>query len=212
VVRSEEGTATAGGLLRSWVIRFRPHPAATLRMFCFHHAGGGASAYRPWVAELPAGLELCAIQLPGREGRLREKPYQCLANLVPVVAGVIEPLLDGAIQPSSVDLRIDHFFRVFRNDTTPFIDPKQAFSLAKNFEMLLGPVIGGRLSLLGPILGAGFIKPMEDLLRGWLGGGADAFYLILYGAVLAAGCLLLPRGFATYLEVWHRRLVTRAAA
>ena len=37
---------------------------------------------------------------------------------------VIEPLQDGAIQPSSVDLRVDRFFRVFRNDTTPFIDPK----------------------------------------------------------------------------------------
>jgi deoxycytidine triphosphate deaminase/intein/homing endonuclease len=38
---------------------------------------------------------------------------------------VIEPLLEGAIQPSSVDLRVDRYFRVFRNDTTPFIDPKQ---------------------------------------------------------------------------------------
>jgi dCTP deaminase len=37
----------------------------------------------------------------------------------------IEPLGDGAIQPSSIDLRVDHFFRVFRNDTTPFIDPKE---------------------------------------------------------------------------------------
>jgi len=37
---------------------------------------------------------------------------------------VIEPMLDGAVQPSSVDLRIDRFFRVFRNHTTPFIDPK----------------------------------------------------------------------------------------
>jgi dCTP deaminase len=37
----------------------------------------------------------------------------------------IEPLLDGAIQPSSVDLRIDRYFRVFRNDTTPYIDPKE---------------------------------------------------------------------------------------
>jgi medium-chain acyl-[acyl-carrier-protein] hydrolase len=63
-------------------------------MFCFHHAGGGASAYRPWVGKLPDGLELCAIQLPGREGRLRDKPYQNLASLVPVVAGVLEPLLD----------------------------------------------------------------------------------------------------------------------
>jgi deoxycytidine triphosphate deaminase/intein/homing endonuclease len=38
---------------------------------------------------------------------------------------VIEPLGDGALQPSSVDLRVDRYFRVFRNDTTPFIDPKQ---------------------------------------------------------------------------------------
>jgi dCTP deaminase len=37
---------------------------------------------------------------------------------------VIDPLLKGAVQPSSVDLRTDRFFRVFRNDTTPFIDPK----------------------------------------------------------------------------------------
>ncbi|HEY3831278.1 MAG TPA: dCTP deaminase [Acidimicrobiia bacterium] len=37
----------------------------------------------------------------------------------------IDPLQDGAVQPSSVDLRIDRYFRVFRNHTTPFIDPKQ---------------------------------------------------------------------------------------
>ena len=37
---------------------------------------------------------------------------------------IIDPLLDGAVQPSSVDLRVDSYFRVFRNDTTPFIDPK----------------------------------------------------------------------------------------
>jgi len=86
-----------------------------------------------------------------------------------------------------------------------FVDPKQAFSLAKNFEMLLGPVLGGRLSLIGPVLGAGVIKPLEDLLRGWLGGGADALYLVLYGAALVAGCLLLPRGIAVYLEAAHRR-------
>ncbi|MCU1426080.1 MAG: deoxycytidine triphosphate deaminase [Actinomycetia bacterium] len=37
---------------------------------------------------------------------------------------VIDPLMDDAVQPSSVDLRVDRYFRVFRNDTTPFIDPK----------------------------------------------------------------------------------------
>jgi dCTP deaminase len=38
---------------------------------------------------------------------------------------VIEPLGEGALQPSSVDLRVDRYFRVFRNDTTPYIDPKK---------------------------------------------------------------------------------------
>ena len=37
---------------------------------------------------------------------------------------VIDPLGRNAIQPSSVDLHVDRYFRVFRNDTTPFIDPK----------------------------------------------------------------------------------------
>lgn len=38
---------------------------------------------------------------------------------------VIDPLDERHIQPSSVDLRVDRYFRVFRNDTTPYIDPKQ---------------------------------------------------------------------------------------
>ncbi len=39
---------------------------------------------------------------------------------------LIDPLDDSAVQPSSVDMHVDHFFRVFRNDTTPVIDPKEA--------------------------------------------------------------------------------------
>ena len=38
---------------------------------------------------------------------------------------IIDPLDEASIQPSSVDLHVDRLFRVFRNDSTPFIDPKQ---------------------------------------------------------------------------------------
>lgn len=86
-----------------------------------------------------------------------------------------------------------------------FIDPKQAFSLASNFEMLLGAVLGGRLTLIGPLLGASIIKPFQDVLRGLMGGHADAAYLMVYGGLLVASCLLLPKGIAAYLEIWHRR-------
>ena len=37
---------------------------------------------------------------------------------------VIQPLGDGCIQPSSVDLHLDHRFRVFRNHTMGHIDVK----------------------------------------------------------------------------------------
>lgn len=46
----------------------------------------------------------------------------------------IDPLADGAIQPSSVDLRIDRYFRVFRNHTEGLIDVK------KNMDALTEPV------------------------------------------------------------------------
>jgi dCTP deaminase len=38
---------------------------------------------------------------------------------------IIDPLDESSIQPSSVDLHVDRYFRVFRNDTTPYIDPKE---------------------------------------------------------------------------------------
>ena len=38
---------------------------------------------------------------------------------------VIEPLGEGCIQPSSVDLHIDRYFRVFRNHTMGHIDVKE---------------------------------------------------------------------------------------
>ena len=38
---------------------------------------------------------------------------------------VIDPLGEGAIQPSSVDVHVDQFFRVFRNHTARVIDVKE---------------------------------------------------------------------------------------
>jgi dCTP deaminase len=37
----------------------------------------------------------------------------------------IDPFEDELVQPSSVDVRVDRFFRVFRNSRYPFIDVKQ---------------------------------------------------------------------------------------
>jgi dCTP deaminase len=38
---------------------------------------------------------------------------------------VVDPLEESYIQPSSIDLRLDRYFRVFRNHTMPVIDVKK---------------------------------------------------------------------------------------
>ena len=37
----------------------------------------------------------------------------------------IDPYDDSLMQPSSVDVRVDRYFRVFRNSLYPYIDVKQ---------------------------------------------------------------------------------------
>jgi surfactin synthase thioesterase subunit len=60
------------------------------RLFCIPYAGGGAGAYRWWPKWLPGDIELQALQLPGRESRLRERPFEsieeCVASALPVLA------------------------------------------------------------------------------------------------------------------------------
>ena len=39
---------------------------------------------------------------------------------------VVEPLADGAVQPASVDVRVDNSFLVFQNHRYPYIDVREA--------------------------------------------------------------------------------------
>ena len=77
-----------------WIVRFRPNPAPRLRLFCFPFAGGGTITYRQWPDSLPNNVEVCAILLPGREKRLREKPFDHIQTMAAAIADSISPLLN----------------------------------------------------------------------------------------------------------------------
>lgn len=77
-----------------WVTFPRRTPNAPLRLFCFPYAGGGASIYRSWPNALPPEVEVVAVQPPGRENRLSEKPYADLRGLVEKLAEVLPPYMD----------------------------------------------------------------------------------------------------------------------
>jgi len=77
-----------------WFIFPEPIPQAELRLFCFPYAGGGASAFRSWPNYLPGQVEVCAVQLPGRENRLKDSPFTRLEPLVQAFMEVLPPYLD----------------------------------------------------------------------------------------------------------------------
>lgn len=77
-----------------WITSFTPNPSAKLRMFAFPYAGAGTVVYRTWEAGLPKEVELAILRLPGRESRLREKPYTQMQLLVSALVEAIISQLD----------------------------------------------------------------------------------------------------------------------
>jgi medium-chain acyl-[acyl-carrier-protein] hydrolase len=73
---------------------------ARVRLFCFPPAGGGATLFRSWPALLPKDIDVCAVQLPGRESRISEKPVAEINALVVMVASAL----------SAADLELPYAF------------------------------------------------------------------------------------------------------
>ncbi|MFI9341701.1 thioesterase II family protein [Streptomyces sp. NPDC052773] len=72
-----------------------PRAGARLRLLCFHHAGGGASFFASWQGRVPAGVDVLPVQLPGREGRFRERRFQDAGEAVAALDGELGALLDA---------------------------------------------------------------------------------------------------------------------
>jgi surfactin synthase thioesterase subunit len=77
-----------------WLRYYGPRETGKVRLFCFHYAGGTAAMFRDWPTKLPAEIEPVAIQLPGRDDRHAEPPYEHMGPLVADLVDVLAPLLD----------------------------------------------------------------------------------------------------------------------
>lgn len=76
-----------------WLRHFpAPRPQARVRLVCLPHAGGGASAFRAWPAELPSWLDVCALHLPGRESRIDERPPASCGEVATAVVDALDAL------------------------------------------------------------------------------------------------------------------------
>jgi medium-chain acyl-[acyl-carrier-protein] hydrolase len=77
-----------------WFLGAPRAPAANgakVRLICLPYAGGGGSTFTSWSRDLPAWLEVVAVQPPGRENRLKEPPLTDMTVLAAELERALQP-------------------------------------------------------------------------------------------------------------------------
>ncbi|MFC5946639.1 thioesterase II family protein, partial [Micromonospora harpali] len=74
---------------QGWVMGARRRTAPALRLFCLPYAGGNASAYTQWPDAFPDDVEVCAVELPGRQTRWRDDAFTRVEPLVEALASAL---------------------------------------------------------------------------------------------------------------------------
>jgi branched-chain amino acid transport system permease protein len=88
-----------------------------------------------------------------------------------------------------------------------FVDSFGVFNMAFDVELcLVGPIVGGLGSLIGPLLGSIINKPAVELLRGAAGSLHTGLREIFYGGFLILFVLFLPKGITGLLYGPYRKL------
>lgn len=80
---------------KSWLPMSSPVYDSTIRLFCFPHAGGSASAYRSWQSAFGSAVQVCPLEYPGRWSRHREPAMKDLRKLVQAVVDGVGDLFSG---------------------------------------------------------------------------------------------------------------------
>lgn len=97
---------------------------------------------------------------------------------------------------------------------TGFIDPDSGLGILVSVQMIITAALGGAGTLLGPLLGAAILVPLQTATNTWFGGGGSGLTYIIYGGIIVLIARFEPGGL---LELWrrlarHRRQGVRRAA
>jgi branched-chain amino acid transport system permease protein len=76
-----------------------------------------------------------------------------------------------------------------------FFNPERLFGADLSFELVFIGIVGGRASVLGPVLGALVLVPIGEFTRVYLGGGKlVGIHLVVYGLALMLAIVYIPQG------------------
>lgn len=99
---SEKGGSMGRVRERGWIRTLVAADPPRVRLVCFPHSGGSITAFRDWVTAVPPGVELLAVQYPGRGDRFGEP---LVADVTEMAGCVVAELLQ---LPSSDQVLFGH--------------------------------------------------------------------------------------------------------
>ena len=91
-------TLNRNAVLQRWLPYCRLEAGKpSVRLLCFAHAGGSALSFRTWPEKFPWNIQVCAVQLPGRESRIREPFIRRVSEVIDRLSEELLPAIDGPV-------------------------------------------------------------------------------------------------------------------
>ena len=135
-----------------------------------------------WIQHSRFGSDLVAV----REGEVAAQALGVRVLRVKIWAIAMSGALAGTAGAT--------YMQMYR-----FIDPPLAFGVGISVEALLGPIVGGMGTILGPLIGAFALHVVSEGARSAFG-GAGGLSLAIYGAVVILIVLFVPNGLQRTLS------------
>jgi branched-chain amino acid transport system permease protein len=148
------------------------------------------------ICAVMVGIGIAAILRNSYFGRtfraVRDDPEAAAATGINVGMTLLLAFCISAVYASFSGSLYAHYLRI--------LDPA-SFSAVLAIEILIMCVVGGRDSLLGPVIGAFLVVGLPELFR-----PLAEYRLVLFGACIVAILIFLPGGLASLLnrQIWAK--------
>ncbi len=159
-------------------------PSLDVKYFTMFGLALGATLLVAWIHRSRFGLELRAI----REDEEAAEMVGVNTTRNKVIAFVLSAVIPGAVGAVYVMY-------------TSYINPASAFDNARNIEMIVVVLFGGSGTVWGPVIGAGTVMVLRELLWAQF----PAAHLAALGVLLLVVVLYLPGGLISILRARQQK-------
>lgn len=86
-----------------------------------------------------------------------------------------------------------------------YIYPKSILGLDMSYEIAFIALIGGRGTILGPVLGAMLLRPVSEITRIYFSSSLPGLHLVIFGLILILVMRYQPRGLVEPISAWLKK-------